>query len=585
MGQNILEFLKKNSKLSSQQIIKADRWAKDNKCTLNFALEKLDLMTPREILSSFSRLYNIKKVVISQITIKQSVVESIPRTVAKKGVLMPIDFSGNHLIVAMADPSNIEVLDSIRFQTGYFCRPIFALESDIRAAFKKYFKSTIEISDLAPPKEVTQAKKLPSSKDRIIVTEGGSAADGPVIKLVNDAILSCLQHNSSDIHLEVYENHLRIRLRTDGMLHEVAKPPLHMKDALISRVKIMSGLDIAETRLPQDGSLKIQTENKEIAFRVSSIPCANGEKIVMRILDNSQLASDIGDLGFEPKQLETFVRMLSYSSGIILVTGPTGSGKTTTLYSALSKLNNEEVNIVTAEDPVEFVLPNINQVAVKPSIGFTFASALRAFLRQDPDIIMVGEIRDLETADIAVKASLTGHVVLSTIHTNSASDTITRLLNMGVASYNLTGALRCIIAQRLLRKLCPHCRRVDKSVDESTLVALGVPKKYARKIKVYNADGCDECGGSGVMGRVAIYEMLEITEDIKTMIVDEEPTSVIKKKAMAMGMKTLRQSAITKMAQGLCSLSEVLRVTDSDQTKSQTMDEANREHTVIKRVS
>ena len=234
---------------------------------------------------------------------------------------------------------------------------------------------------------------------------------------------------------------------------------------------------------------------------------------------------------------------------------------------------------------MEFVLPNINQVAVKPSIGFTFASALRAFLRQDPDIIMVGEIRDLETADIAVKASLTGHVVLSTIHTNSASDTITRLLNMGVASYNLTGALRCIIAQRLLRKLCPHCRRVDKSVDESTLVALGVPKKYARKIKVYNADGCDECGGSGVMGRVAIYEMLEITEDIKTMIVDEEPTSVIKKKAMAMGMKTLRQSAITKMAQGLCSLSEVLRVTDSDQTKSQTMDEANREHTVIKRVS
>lgn len=573
MRQNILEYLSQNTQLTPTQIKQAESLAQKNRCTLNLAIENLKLMPKNEILRCFSRYYNIKKVIISKIAIKDTVIQSIPKSVAKKGVLFPIDFSGNHLIVAMADPSNIDVLDSIRFQIGYFCRPIFALESDINHAHNKYYKKTIEIASAGPDVAQLMAAEQEKTKGRIVITEEGAHGDGPVIKLVNDAILSCMQHNSSDIHIEAYENHLRIRLRTDGVLHEVAKPPLHMKNALISRVKIMSGLDIAETRLPQDGSLRIQTDRKDVAFRVSSIPCTNGEKIVLRILDNSQLATDIRDLGFEPKQIKLFVRVLSYSSGIILVTGPTGSGKTTTLYTALSKLNNEEVNIITAEDPVEFQIPNVNQVAVKPSIGFTFASALRSFLRQDPDIIMVGEIRDLETADIAMKASLTGHVVLSTVHTNSAPDTITRLLNMGVASYNLTGALRCVIAQRLLRKLCPHCKVVDKSVDVEMLTSLGVPKKYAGKIKTYMAVGCDHCGGTGVIGRVAIYEMLEVTEKIKNLIIMKAPTSTIKKTAMKLGMKTLRQSAITKMAQGLTPLSEVLRVTDSDHSDDNEADE------------
>ena len=562
MRQHILEFLKFNTSLTTEQLTKADGWANQHRCTLNYAIEKLKLMPNNEILSVFSRYYNIKKVVISKITIKPNIINLIPKRVAKQGTLLPIDFSGNHLVVAMAEPSNIEVLDAIRFQVGYFCRPVFALESDILVAYKKYYQSTIEINEFAGATNAPQYDE--KAKNRIVITEDSAHDDGPIIKLVNDAIFACIQHNSSDIHVEAYENHLRIRLRTDGVLHEIAKPPLQMKKALISRIKIMSGLDIAESRLPQDGSLRIRTERKDIAFRVNSVPCTNGEKIVLRILDNSQLATDIRDLGFEPKQLDMFLRVLSYSSGIILVTGPTGSGKTTTLYTALSKLNKEEVNIITAEDPVEFVLPNVNQVAVKPSIGFTFADALRAFLRQDPDIIMVGEIRDLETADIAMKASLTGHVVLSTIHTNSAPDTITRLLNMGVASYNLTGALRCIIAQRLLRKLCPHCKKPDKSASIDILVSLGVPNKYANKLKVYKPVGCDHCGGSGTSGRVAIYEMLEVTETIKSLIIDQAPTSMIKRTAMKMGMKTLRQSAITKMAQGLCSLSEVLRVTDSD---------------------
>lgn len=562
MSQKVFKFIKEHSNLTTAEITKADHWAKQHHCSLNFALERLKLMPPNDILRLFSRYYNIKKVLIRKLTIQPNIIGLIPRSMAKRNLLLPIDYNGSQLIIAMTDPTNTDALDTIRFQTGYFCRPIFALESDLQLAFKKYYKGTIEVGDYAPETPLTQSQK--TTQKRITISESRSGEDGPVIKLVNDAIFACIQHNSSDIHFEAYENHLRVRLRTDGLLHEVAKPPLQMKSALISRLKIMADLDIAESRLPQDGALKIQADRKEIAFRVSSIPCANGEKIVLRILDNSSLATDIKDLGFEPKQLEIFLHTLSYSSGIILVTGPTGSGKTTTLYTALSRLNNEDVNIVTAEDPVEFVLPNINQVAVKPSIGFTFASALRAFLRQDPDIIMVGEIRDLETADIAMKASLTGHVVLSTIHTNSAPDTVTRLLNMGVASFNLTGALRCIIAQRLLRKLCPHCKRVDRSITVDMLVSIGVPRKYASKLKIFESVGCDHCNGTGTVGRVAIYEILEVSDPIKDLIIENAPTSVIKKTAMSLGMKTLRQSAITKMAKGLTPLSEVLRVTDSD---------------------
>ncbi|MCY4380619.1 MAG: ATPase, T2SS/T4P/T4SS family [Proteobacteria bacterium] len=574
MSKQLLEYLHRKSGLSKGEIQKASNWATANGSTINYAFEKLKLLDKKAILKHFSNYYNTKVVIIQQITIDSKVLDKIPRSLAKKELIIPIDFSGKHLVVAMADPSKIEVLDSIRFQTGIFCRSIFALESDIRLAHQFYYKSRIEVGKISEREKTSHNKRF--QQERLIVTDEGKKSDGPVIKLVNDAILSCIQNNASDIHFEAYEKHLRVRIRTDGMLQEIVKPPLAMREGLISRIKIMSGLDIAETRLPQDGSLTIQVGKKEVAFRVNSAPCINGEKIVMRILDNSQLASDIRELGFEEKQFQQFNRVLSYSSGMILVTGPTGSGKTTTLYSALSKLNEESVNIMTAEDPVEFLLPNVNQVAVKPSIGLTFSAALRAFLRQDPDIIMVGEIRDIETADIAIKASLTGHVVLSTVHTNSAPATITRLMNMGVPSYNITGAIRCVMAQRLLRRLCKYCKVIDESVDSSTLMALGMPKKYASKIKVYREQGCPSCSGSGVSGRVAIYEILELTDAIKTLIIAEASTTEIKKAAMATGMKTLRQSAITKMAQGLCSLGEVLRVTDADAAKESDSTKKNK---------
>lgn len=546
-----------------ESIDKAKKWAKSNSCSLSYAIEKQKILKKKDILKAFSNFYGVQRVSLENINITRDVISLVPVSLAKKNMLIPIDRNVNdkELVVATADPADIDVLDNLGFQTGMVCRPVFATEGDIRDAHDRYYsKGTIEVSNQS-------LGKMPSSKltqeKRILVTEE-SSGEGPIIKLVNDIILSCISHKSSDIHVEAYEQSLRVRLRTDGLLHEVVKPPMHFKDALISRLKIMAELDIAETRLPQDGSLKIQTEDREVAFRVSSIPCVNGEKIVLRILDNSQLASDIGDLGFEPKQLKLFEEALAVTNGVVLVTGPTGSGKTTTLYSALDKLNNSEVNVVTAEDPVEYVVSDVNQVAVKPSIGFTFASALRAFLRQDPDIIMVGEIRDLETADIAIKAALTGHLVLSTLHTNSAPDTISRLLNMGVAPFNLIASIRCVMAQRLMRRICPHCKVVDKSVTPQTLLEIGIPKKYISRIKAYKGKGCNKCSQSGVSGRIAVYEVLMVSDVIKKLIINRASSIEIKEVAMKNGMKTLRQSAITKMAQGLCSVSEVVRVTDAD---------------------
>lgn len=577
MGQSLEKHLLSYG-VNKDDFEKARKYAASNSCSMSYAMEHCKTLSKKDVLRSLTKFYGVKRVSLEKVSIPNSIISILPASVVKKNMVMPMDKQGKELVIAIADPTNADILDNLRFQTGLICRPIFALESDIRDAHQRYYsKGVIEISNQSLGKLQSSTT---SQKKRILVTEE-SSGEGPVVKLVNDVILSCISHKSSDIHVEAYENSIRVRLRTDGMLHEIAKPPLSYRDALISRLKIMAQLDIAETRLPQDGSLKIQTDNREIAFRVNSVPCVNGEKIVLRILDNSALASDIRDLGFEPKQLTMFEEVLKLTNGVILVTGPTGSGKTTTLYSALDKLNSPEVNITTAEDPVEYVVPNINQVAVKPSIGFTFASALRAFLRQDPDIIMVGEIRDLETADIAIKAALTGHLVLSTLHTNSAPDTISRLLNMGVAPFNLIASLRCVMAQRLMRRICPNCKEVDKSVTPEQLIELGIPRKYLSKIKAYKGKGCSKCSQSGVSGRVAIYEILPVTDVIKKLIINRASSIEIKQVAMKNRMKTLRQSAITKMAQGLCTVSEVIRVTDPDTREAP---EENRTETSSRKV-
>ena len=553
--------------IKKEVLEKAKRWAESNSCTLSYAFEKLSVVQGKDLLRLFANFYGVKRASLEKMKISQSIISLVKPSVAKKNMLIPIDKHDGELVIATADPSDVDVFETLRFQTGLICKPVFATEGDIREAHIRYYsRGVIEVSDQGLGKVISSDAK--AREKRIMVTDE-SSGEGPIVKLVNDIILSCISHKSSDIHVEAYEQSLRVRLRTDGMLHEVVKPPLHFKDALISRIKIMADLDIAETRLPQDGSLKIQTEDREVAFRVSSIPCVGGEKIVLRILDNSQLANDISELGFEPKQLKMFEDALSVTNGVVLVTGPTGSGKTTTLYSALDKLNSTEVNIVTAEDPVEYVVSNINQVQVKPSIDFTFASALRAFLRQDPDIIMVGEIRDLETADIAIKAALTGHLVLSTLHTNSAPDTISRLLNMGVAPFNLIASIRCVMAQRLMRRVCHHCKVVDRSITPENFLDIGIPKRYINKIKPYIGKGCNKCNQSGVLGRVAIYEVLVINDAIKRLIFNRASSLEIKETAMRNGMKTLRQSAITKMAQGLCSVAEVVRVTDADMSPAE----------------
>ncbi len=401
-----------------------------------------------------------------------------------------------------------------------------------------------------------------SKKGRTDISEAAKGDDAPIITLVNEVLVQCKRTGASDIHIEPYENFIRIRLRIDGSLREIKRPSGDMKGALISRIKIMAKLNIAESRIPQDGAINITIDNQPIDFRVSSCPTVFGEKIVMRILDKSNLQVDMTQLGFDIKQLTEFKNAIAKPNGIVLVTGPTGSGKTTTLYSAIQELNKEDLNITTSEDPVEYSLSGVNQVQMKPDIGFNFAAALRSFLRQDPDVIMVGEIRDLETAEIAIKASLTGHMVLSTLHTNSATDTISRLLNMGAAPFNLVSSLNCITAQRLMKKICERCKEEDPDATPEALISLGIPEKFSTKVKAMRGRGCDHCGNSGNKGRIAIHEVLVINDAIREAILKGIPTDEMKKIAMKNGMNSLRQSALNNMAKGITSMAEVVRTTD-----------------------
>ena len=561
------DILENVPELSEDDIKHVASDSKGNNVSIMQAVENLRKLTDDRILEIFSKYYKVSTVNLTEKDIDSEIIKIVPKSIVVQYRMIPIDRVGNNLIVATANPRNAEAIDTIRFKCGYLAKTVLATEGKITEAIEKYY-GKMDMSQLEKTSDSTKVGTGASA--RRIIGSGYSKDDGPVIKLVNDVLIKCLNSKASDIHFEIYENHMRIRLRIDGALTEIARPPISFKGALISRIKIMAGLNIAESRLPQDGAINIAIGDKPIDFRVNCLPTVYGEKIVMRILDKSNLQVDMTQLGFEEEQLKIFKKAISAPNGMVLVTGPTGSGKTTTLYSALQELNVEDTNVMTAEDPVEYNLTGINQVQMKQEIGLNFAEALRAFLRQDPDVIMVGEIRDLETAEIGVKAALTGHLVLSTLHTNSAADTISRLLNMGLAPFNLIASINCITAQRLVRKICPHCRMEDPSVLPSSLVDLGINIAYAEKVKAYMGKGCQACNQTGSKGRIAVHEVLFMNDEIKNSILRGDSSLAIKKVAMRTGMKTLRQSALTKMIQGITTAKEVVKTTspDSDGTNS-----------------
>ncbi len=568
MSNPLKTYLIEGSHLSDKDYIRSEQLATKETITLMHAVEQLQLMPEATVLDVFSRFYKIPKTKIEDMEIPQPIIALLPKDLAHKHRVLPIDRAGNNIIIATGDPRNQNAINAIRFSVGFFPKPVLASELRITEALTKYYgRKILDIESLNEAGDVQARAQQKAERQDISNNEKG---DGPIIKLVNQILIQCLVRRASDIHIEPYESYLRIRLRIDGVLHEIARPPISMKAPLISRIKIMSHLDIAETRLPQDGAINITIDGKPVDFRVSSLPTVYGEKTVMRILDKSNLQTDMTQLGFDSEELQKFKSSIHNPFGMVLVTGPTGSGKTTTLYSALAELNQESDNIMTAEDPVEYNLEGINQVQMKPDIGLTFASALRSFLRQDPDIIMVGEIRDLETAEISIKAALTGHMVLSTLHTNSATDTISRLLNMGVESFNLVSALTCVTAQRLMRKICDKCRVPDDSVTPHIMVELGIHPQYADKVKAYKGAGCPTCNGTGNKGRVAVHEVLKLNDPVRESILDNAPAMRIKKIAMANGMRTLRQSALNKMAQGIVDVQEIIKTTTSDSDDIQT---------------
>lgn len=567
MATTIKEFLMSEAQLSEADVDLAIANSKANNVSLMQAVESLRKAPDDKILNAFGKFYKISTVNLAEKDIFPEIIAIVPKSIAQQYRLVPIDRVGNNLIIATSNPRNAEAMDTIRFKCGYLAKAVLALENKVTEAIDKYY-GKMDLSQLEKGADLGGTKVAQATTTRRIIGMGESKEDGPVIKLVNDVLIKCLDSRASDIHFENYEEHMRIRLRIDGALTEIARPPISYKNALTSRIKIMSGLNIAESRLPQDGAINLVIGDKPIDFRVNTLPTVYGEKIVMRILDKSNLQVDMTALGFEEDQLKAFKKSIIAPNGMVLVTGPTGSGKTTTLYSALQELNVEDTNVMTAEDPVEYNLSGINQVQMKSEIGLNFSEALRAFLRQDPDVIMVGEIRDLETAEIGVKAALTGHLVLSTLHTNSASDTVSRLLNMGLAPFNLVSAINCITAQRLVRKICTDCKIEDTSITPETLMDIGINKSYVDKVKVYVGKGCTMCNMSGSRGRIAVHEVLVMTEAIKQSILRGDSASDLKKIAMKNGMKTLRQSALTKMLQGVTSAKEVIKATTADHDAS-----------------
>lgn len=527
---------------------------------LGTTLVKLGFVSESQLNEFLAKQYQIPAIDLTTFEIDREVLKIVPKEICEKNNVFPVSKVGNSLVLAMSDPSNIFVRDDIQFLTRCKIEPVVAGEAAINAAIERYYGSKVTYETIMTEmendgQEITQTQNF----DVTFVDMEKSASDAPVIKFVNLMLTESIKMRASDIHVEPYEKRFRVRFRIDGTLYEKIQPPPGIANAVVSRVKIMSKLDISERRRPQDGRLKIRTkDNREIDFRVSVLPTLFGEKIVMRLLDKSNLQLDMAKLGLEPEELQKFQNGIHSPYGMVLITGPTGSGKSTTIYSALAELNTTDVNISTAEDPVEYNIEGINQVQMNPEVDLTFASALRSFLRQDPDIVMVGEIRDYETAEIAFKAALTGHLVVSTLHTNDAPSTINRLINMGVEPFLVTAGINLILAQRLVRKICEKCKG-PINVEPQALLELGVKKEELGDFKVvYQGHGCGACNDIGYKGRVAIYEVMPFTEALKVLVYQGASAADIKKKAIEEGLITLRRSALSKLKKGVITMQEVI---------------------------
>lgn len=561
------ELLVRNNLITKEQLITALEEQKNSggQMRLGAILVKLGYVNETELTTFLSKQYGVPSVNLSDIEVDPSVTKLIPPEVAQKYQIVPINRAGSTIIIAMSDPSNIFAIDDIKFMTGYNVEVVVAAEAAIKSSIDKYYDQSASLADVMSDLENLDDLEVVGEEEDVDVSSLERATeDAPVVKLVNLILTDAIKKRASDIHIEPYERTFRVRYRIDGVLYEVMKPPMKLKNAITSRIKIMAELDIAERRLPQDGRIKIKLGGgKDMDFRVSVLPTLFGEKIVMRLLDKSNLQLDMTKLGYEPGALSHFKEAIHKPFGMVLVTGPTGSGKTVSLYSALSELNKSTENISTAEDPVEFNFAGINQVQMHEEIGLTFAATLRSFLRQDPDIIMIGEIRDFETAEIGVKAALTGHLVLSTLHTNDAPSTINRLLNMGIEPFLVASAVNLITAQRLARRLCAECKELEE-VPLQALIDAGVPPEEAPEYVCYQGKGCAKCNNTGYKGRVGFYQVMPMLEEIKELILSGANTAEIKRESMRLGIKTMRQSGMTKLKEGVTSFEEVLRVTVSD---------------------
>jgi type IV pilus assembly protein PilB len=560
------ELLVRSNLITREQLQNALEEQKESggQLRLGSVLIKNDYISEIELTTFLSKQYSVPSINLAEFEIDPAIIKLIPIEVVQKYQAIPVNRSGSTLIIAMSDPSNIFAIDDIKFMTGYNVEVVVASDTGIKASIDKYYDQSASLADMMSDLEMEDFELVDDDEQVDISTLERASVEAPVIKLVNLILTDAIKKKASDIHIEPYERTFRVRYRIDGILYEVMKPPMKLKNAITSRIKIMAELDIAERRLPQDGRIKIKLGGgKDMDFRVSALPTLFGEKIVLRLLDKSSLQLDMTKLGYEPEALEHFKEAIHKPFGMVLVTGPTGSGKTVSLYSALAELNKTSENISTAEDPVEFNFAGINQVQMHEDIGLNFAAALRAFLRQDPDIIMIGEIRDFETAEIAVKAALTGHLVLSTLHTNDAPSTVNRLLNMGIEPFLVASAVNLITAQRLARRVCQECKTVEE-IPVQALIDAGVPPEEAPEYVCYRGTGCDKCNKTGFKGRVGFYQVMPMLEELKELVLNGANTAEIKRESMRLGIKTMRQSGLTKLKEGVTSFEEVLRVTASD---------------------
>ena len=563
------EMLVAAGKISSEQLEEALAVQQKEGGRLGTHLVSLGILADDQLVEFLSQRYGVPAINLNDVDVDESIIKIIPPDVARKYTILPVSKAGARLTIAMVDPTNVFAMDDIKFMTGYNVEPVVASEAALRDAIDRYYGSTHSIELKRVMEDIVETEEsdlelLEEDDDLDLEELEQQSEEAPVVRLVNIILTDAIKRGASDIHIEPYEKEYRVRYRIDGILYEMMRPPIKLKEAITSRLKIMAKLDIAEKRLPQDGRIKIKTKLgnkvKDLDFRVSVIPAIFGEKIVLRLLDKDNLMLDMTKLGFEEDSLRRFEQAIFRPYGMVLVTGPTGSGKTNTLYSAMQRINTPEVNIMTAEDPVEFNLSGINQVQMKEQIGLNFAATLRSFLRQDPNIVLVGEVRDFETAEVAIKAAMTGHLVLSTLHTNDAPSSINRMMNMGVEPFLVASSVHLVVAQRLVRRICSNCKETYE-VPTQALLNIGFKKDELKSLQLFRGRGCDTCSGTGYKGRVGLYEVMEIEDEMRELILSGGSTYELRQKALEMGMISLRGSGMQKIRDGVTSIDEVMRET------------------------